>query len=334
MADANIKLSISAIEKLLDYVASGIGAVAGPMLASWKARQEMKAELITAKGEAEKLQIMAEAQFEARQALVKDSPFTGNLIISDTMQQRIQFQEEKKQRNIVSVIEKAAQQLGDKEVPDIEPDHDWTARFFNEAQDISSEEMQSLWAKVLSGEVEREGSTSIRTLGILKNLDKKTAQTFSNLCSACTFLIPDGRTIRDARIPSLGGSPGANCLKKYGFTFDVFNILNESGLIIPEYDSSCDYKVSIGIHLDKFGLARMPFRFQNRYWVLSPPNNYNYDEKFKMSGVALNQSGRELSRVVDVKPMDDFFHGLQNFFKKNNLQMIEVDSLQPKMGKI
>ena len=38
MVDVNLK--VPALEKLVDYTASGIGAVAGPMLAPWKARKK------------------------------------------------------------------------------------------------------------------------------------------------------------------------------------------------------------------------------------------------------------------------------------------------------
>ena len=53
-----IKVSIPAIEKLLDYSASGIGSVAGSMLVSWKARQEAKAKAIAATGEVEAQKIL------------------------------------------------------------------------------------------------------------------------------------------------------------------------------------------------------------------------------------------------------------------------------------
>ncbi len=88
----------------------------------------------------------------------------GQLDFGAAITQRIQFQEEKRQSNIVAVIGQAAQELGDREVQDHEVDHDWTARFFNDVQDVSSEEMQQLWAKILAGEVERPGSTSLRTM--------------------------------------------------------------------------------------------------------------------------------------------------------------------------
>ena len=77
-----------------------------------------------------------------------------------------------RQLNIEAVVNKAAVQLGDDLVADSEPDHDWTARFFTEVQDVTSEDLQSLWAKVLAGEVRKAKSTSIRTLSILKNIDQ------------------------------------------------------------------------------------------------------------------------------------------------------------------
>ena len=157
-------LNLPAIEKLLDYAASGIGSVAGSMLAPWQARREAQAKRIAAEGDATILQIQAEAQSKAREILVsRKTDVTGELDITDTVKQRIQFQEQKRQINIGSVVEEAASQLGDKRVANIEPDHDWTARFFNEVQDVSTKELQSLWAKVLAGEVERAGSTSIHS---------------------------------------------------------------------------------------------------------------------------------------------------------------------------
>ena len=317
-------LNVKALEKLVDYAASGIGSVAGSMLAPWRARREALAKQIAAKGDAAALLIQAEAQAEARAILVsQDTDVTGELDIANTVNQRIQFQERKRQINIVSVVRQAANQLGDKEVENNEPDHDWTARFFNDVQDVSSEEMQSLWAKVLAGEVERSGSTSTRTLGILKNLDKATARLFRKFCSACVFLSPDGKGLIDARVPSLGGSAGNNSLKAYGLHFDALNILNEHGLIISDYDS----RLSIGLKLDNPPqLIRMPFRFQDRYWILIPTGERDLGKEFRPSGVALTRSGRELSGIVGLESMEQFSQALSSFFQREKLQMTEVES--------
>ena len=228
--DLNVK--VKAFEKLVDYVASGIGSVAGSMLAPWRAKREAQAKQIAAEGDAKVLHIQAEAQAKAREILVsRESDVTGELEIANAVEQRIQFQEKKRQINIASVVDQAAIELGNKEVENKEPDHDWTARFFNNVQDVSSEEMRFLWAKVLAGEVERKGSTSIRTLEILKNLDQDTARLFRKFCSACVFLIAVGKGIFDARVPSLGGNAASNSLQAYGLNFDALNRLNENGLI-------------------------------------------------------------------------------------------------------
>lgn len=323
-----VELQVKALEKLVDYAASGIGSVAGSMLAPWRARREALAKQITAEGDANVLLIQAEAQAKARAILVsQNTDLTGELDITNTVNQRIQFQEQKRQINIASVVRQAAGQLGDKEVGNNEPDHDWTARFFNEVQDVSSEEMQFLWAKVLAGEVERAGSTSLRTLGILKNLDRATARLFRKFCSACVFLSPDGKTLMDARVPSLGGNAGSNSLGAYGLDFDALNRLNENGLIISDYNSWYDYRLSTGLRLDNpQQLIRIPFRFQGRYWVLVPTSERNPDKELRLSGVALTRSGRELSRVVGSEVMGEFSQALSSFFQKQKLQMMEVET--------
>ena len=181
--DLNVK--VPALEKLVDYTASGIGAVAGPMLAPWKARKEAEARLIEARADADSLKLIADAQAKARNSLVEsDEAGRGVLEIDqDGIRQRIEFQERKRQANIASAFRDAAAELGDKEVPDREPDHDWTARFFDGVQDVSSEDMRKLWARILSGEVEEPGRTTLRTLDILKNMTKEDARVFRDICN-------------------------------------------------------------------------------------------------------------------------------------------------------
>ena len=343
----DVEMKVPAIEKLVDYTASGIGSIAGSMLAPWIARREAQAKQIAAKGEVEEQKILAEgqahkmrtianAQADARAILVSpDSIIQGELDIAQTVTQRIQFQEEKRQRNIGTVVGHAALELGDKDVSNSEPDHDWTARFFNDVQDVSSEEMQSLWGKVLAGEVERPRSTSILTLSILRNLDQATAGIFRKLCSTCVSIRPDGNQFIDARVPSLGGNPGKNVLKDYGLNFDALNVLNQHGLIISDYNSWYDYRVCIGIASPdpEPRLIRLPFSFQGRYWVLESTTVRTENQEFRLSGVALTRSGRELSRIVDLEPMNKYAQALMEFFKTKNLKMTEVDDWQPQSFK-
>ena len=181
MVDVNLK--VPALEKLVDYIASGIGAVAGPMLAPRKARKEAEARLIESRAEADSLKLIADAQAEARHSLAAPGQAGRGVleIDQDGIRQRIEFQERKRQANIASVVRDAAAELGDKEVPAHEPDADWTARFFDGVQDVSSEDMRKIWAKILSGEVEEPGRTSLRTLSILRDMSQREAEAFSAL---------------------------------------------------------------------------------------------------------------------------------------------------------
>ena len=51
----------SVLNKLLDIVACGLGAVGGPLLAPWRARREAKARIIAAKADAAVLEIRVKA---------------------------------------------------------------------------------------------------------------------------------------------------------------------------------------------------------------------------------------------------------------------------------
>ncbi len=64
----------------------------------------------------------------------------GEIELNQGVRQRIEFQERKRQENIVEIVNQAALQLGDLIVPVTETNHDWTARFFREAQDVSFSE--------------------------------------------------------------------------------------------------------------------------------------------------------------------------------------------------
>ena len=178
---ANINLKVPALEKLLDYAASGIGAVATPLLAPYVARQQAKAKLIEAKAEADSLRLIADAQADARKALLASNDGAGGTleITQAQITQRLEFQEHKRHRNIASAVRDAATALEGETVPDHEPDHDWTARFFEYVQDISSEDVRTIWARILAGEVRSPAGVSMHTLSILRNLSSRQASLFA-----------------------------------------------------------------------------------------------------------------------------------------------------------
>ena len=198
--DVNLTVKVPGLEVLVKYAASGIGAVAGPMLAPWRASREGQARIISAHAEAESVRIIADAQAAAQRTFAVGSGVAGALEISpEGITQRIEYQEQKRQANIFSVMREAARDLGEKEVPQHEPDHDWVARFFSDVQDVSSEDMRRIWARVLAGEVETPGLTSVRTLATLRNLSSSEAKAFSQIARyrIGNFVYPDPNTKYD-----------------------------------------------------------------------------------------------------------------------------------------
>ena len=179
------------------------------MLAKRKAQSEADVQRIKAQGAADAIRLITDAQSEALQKFsVSSLSIQGGFEVGEQIQARIAFQEEKKQRNIQSVASMAAEEIKDKEVQDHEIDHDWTARFFLDVQDVSSEQMQQLWEKILAGEVETPRQTSLRTLSILKNMTQKEAKLISNIAQFVT-----GDFIYNHYWPGkIGGFPDYNIL--------------------------------------------------------------------------------------------------------------------------
>ena len=314
-------MNVPAIDRLIKVVASGIGSVAGPMLAPWRARQEGQAEVILAEERAKALLIESEAHRKARDYLVPEGAHhVAQLDFGSLVRERVDYQEQKRLVNIHAVTAKAAAMLEGTQVEDAEPDHDWTARFFNDVQDVSSAQLQELWAKVLSGEVERAGRTSLRTLGILKDVDARTAEIFGVFCSAAIYLTEKEGRVLDARVPSLHGDAYHNSLRPFGLGFGELNRLNEHGLIISTYNSYFIYEVERDL-LSGAGLYHQGVRW---YWKIQKEGSQKQD--VKLHGVAMTVSGAELARAIPQGPVPAYTDKLKKFlFDRFKLRMVRID---------
>ena len=167
-AQATTGAMIAAKEKLVEFVASGLGAVAPHFLR-------------TRTGIVSATKMIGNATNSAIKKFRNDE--TSNVSESEHSLGAIaesaeKFQSEKRMANMQSIIGQAIEQMPER-VPDTPVDHDWTARFFDNAKDVSDEEMQKLWVKLLAGEVERPGSASLRTLSILREMTQKEAELFA-----------------------------------------------------------------------------------------------------------------------------------------------------------
>ena len=299
MVDINI--NVPAVEKLIDYCASGIGAIAGPMLAKRKAQSEADVQRIKAQGATDTIRLMANAQNEAREQFNGfPSSIQSELEVGEQIKVRIAFQEEKRQRNIQSVVSMAAEEIKDKEVQEHEIDHDWTARFFSDVQDVSSEQMQTIWARILAGEVEAPGRTSLRTLNILKNMTQKDAELFDK---AAQFVICD-IIFRDSATNNIDGFP----------SYAMFLQLESYGL------------VHAGASLGKIVMEEHVFADKFRIYRISEINLHADDNwKCDIPCYALTSAGRELYQFVEAHPSMGYLSMFANFLNGENTKLEYVD---------
>lgn len=94
--------------------------------------------------------------------------------ITDMIQERKIKRIERKYNNIDNIVEIAAKNLiKDPEVSDSPVDTDWAVKFFSIAENKSNNDMQTLFGKILSDEVKRPGSYSVRTINLINSIDKK-----------------------------------------------------------------------------------------------------------------------------------------------------------------
>ena len=208
-------------------------------------------------------------------------------------------------------------------------DDDWLNEFETEARKKSTLEMQSYFSRVLSGEIVRPGSFSLKAIKILGSMDKRVAGLFQTLCS----LSMTQTQFQDMRVVSLGGNAGNNALAEYGLSFGQLNLLNEYGLIISDYNSWKDYQICIGVLASVDDEAdrvfRLPFVYQSRSWVLVPAPNRPPTTQFKVHGVALTRSAAELAKVVTNEQTPGYTKSLTEFFRRSGLEMTEVDGPDP-----
>ena len=318
-------MEVPGIEKLIEVTANGIGSVAGRLFVEWKARKAAQAQVIAAEAEARVLKIRAEAHREARELLALDAATDIDVDMGNTIEERIRYRERTRLSNIGATVSHAATVLEHRQVSGEDVDHDWTARFFNDVQDVSSDEMHVLWGKVLAGEVERPGSTAIRTLGVLRDLDQATAKRFVRFCSCCVFAFRADGQLHDARVASFGRNAAHNALGGFGLGFINLNRLHEHGLVIADYTSWAGYDWAVVPSLDTEPLPS--FQHQGHEWTLVSTPKYRPDGPLKVDGVALTVAGQELSRVVECTPDPQYLEHLNQFFRELHLQMHDVTGL-------
>jgi hypothetical protein len=201
--------------------------------------------------------------------------------IQDRALRRLVLEEAKKQNNIESIIAKALPQVTEESKP-LDVEDDWIANFFDKCRLISDEDMQKLWAKVLAGESNQPGTFSKRTISVLAALDKSDAMMFTQLCGFNTGL---GPLIYDTE---------HKIYQDRGIDFSSVSHLDTIGLI----------------NFSPLGYSRqnLPSRVTIGYFDAVIYIEFPNAEvgSINLGRVLLTNSGFQLSRLCDAKPVEGF----------------------------
>lgn len=232
----------------------------------------------------------------------------------------------KEQLNLDQITLNAANELSNnkqinsnnKESEDIS--EDWLNEFENLARLKSSEDMKLVFGKILSGEIIKPGSFSIKTIKLISQLDNQAAILFQVFCSQ-SISMRAGQNILDGRVVSFTGNAASNSLTPYGLSFGALNVLQEYGLIISDYNSYMHYSPCIANEQNQVSAS---LHFQNKDYALVPSDREKYDKDLKLSGVALTKAGKELIDIIPITNSDNYKDALVNYLESKHLDLVEI----------
>ena len=217
------------LKRLVEVVAEGIGGVSRPFLLRKNADAKAYEIKTIAEAIADSQKLLGAVKYDRGEIVIESNQGKGALELPEAtfdsrVVSRMAYQEAKRQSNLERITQIAADDFdGTEEIGSDRPDSDWTTRFFRIAEDITTDEMQALWGKVLAGEVKRPGSFSLRTLEMLKNISQKEAEIFAKL-SRIAFVSGD-------KIFVLNPDHGKYLNDHFGIRFLDLLLLQEIGLI-------------------------------------------------------------------------------------------------------
>lgn len=271
-------------KKVVEEISKGIGGLYRPLGTILNAKADSYKIKTLADANNYKVKVLESAMtLDQSEIIITDDNFEAKSKV-DSVQglalERMINIEVKKQLNLDCIVKKAIEFIEENETVKKEPvDSDWMSKFINEAQEISNEEMQNLWAKILSDEVANPNSYSLRALAVLKNMNKSDAELFTKFIKL-SFNNYDGRYILSDR----------SLYEKHGLTFSDITLLEEIGVLsrnIVRYIDPGDNKI-----------------LAENGWLI---NIHNKTQNRRSLGIYdTTNTGLELSRLIEKTHNDEY----------------------------
>lgn len=203
----------------------------------------------------------------------------------DQAQKRVIFQELEKQKNINSIVNVAMNELEDVEQISDEPvEKDWILRFIDDCANISNEDIQRLWGKILANEVKFPKSFSLKSLGVLKDLSSDEANLFEEICKDLVT-INDENFILNEETSFHGNN------KEY---YSKILKLQDCELINASFGIEKDFKIK---NKEEFVLL-----YNNTKYCFN--NKTNHDKSITIQVFPLTKAGNDIIKVVNKHRFD------------------------------
>jgi hypothetical protein len=206
---------------------------------------------------------------------------------------------------------------------------DWLSAFESEAVNMSSEQMQKLFGKMLAGEMSRPSTFSVRTVKLMGQMDADVAALFRKFCSmTCSYMHGKERIVVDGRVITF--SENRFPLHDFGFPQSKILMLEEYGLITSSEPMYFPYDMSI-FGKDYESTPTLPLIYNNTNYMLVPkaPKSPADFKTFGASGIMLSRVGRELLKVVEMEENRKYTEALISYLEKQGLALFRLpDNMQ------
>lgn len=291
-------LKSSTVEKLIEVVSSAIGKLSAPYL--FRKMAEAKGhEIVVLSESIEKARLAIGTKFKIDLSVsgfsISEKSFDLPTIHSQLQRidDRIKLIEAERQKNIDKVTLYALREAAriTNAASEKPVDKDWMNRFINVTQDVSEDQMQEVWGKVLAGEVNKPGTFSMRTMELLKNLSKEEAEVFRQYVQFRVTVDDNFFYVFPNKICDFGGG----CRRWSDGVFLRELRLVQTGIYTITFDCTEDE----------------PFKFQygGQSFKLYGTNT---NSELRIDCFPFTSSGEELSKLIEIMAVPGYFECIKN----------------------
>lgn len=194
-----------------------------------------------------------------------------------------------KAKNFLKIAKKADAQYSHKQQDNKYNfyDFDWFMRYYEAAGNVSDNDMQDIWAKVLAGEIGNPSFFSLKIIDVLRNMRKSDAELFVRFCEF-SFDRGSGNLF----LPNYD-----EYLEKNGITYSDIMRLSEMGLIFN------DALISLNFELED----EPKIILVNRDLIMTLAAQTDKSKKGRIKQYPFTKVGQELATLVSTYPSDESF---------------------------